>query len=69
MRRAIESGATASGGETMAPSTKPTGQAKPNNQWVAAATATVVKRRTYGQQRDRAQIESELAPAHRDRGE
>ena len=40
--RAIESGATASGGETMAPSTKPTGQARPSSQWVAAATATVV---------------------------
>ena len=43
IRRAMESGATASGGETIAPSTKPTGQGKPSSQWKAAAIATVVK--------------------------
>ena len=32
IRRAIESGATGSGGETMAPSAKPTGQEKPSSQ-------------------------------------
>ena len=40
--RAIDSGATASGGETMAPRTKPTPQERFNSQWAAAATATVV---------------------------
>ncbi len=43
MRRAIESGATASGGDTIAPSTKPTAHGRPSSQWAAAATATVVK--------------------------
>ena len=42
IRRRIDSGATASGGETIAPSTKPTGHGRPRSQWVAAATATVV---------------------------
>ena len=42
IRRAMASGATGSGGETMAPKVKPTGQAKPNSQWVAAATAIIV---------------------------
>ena len=42
MRCAIASGATASGGDTMAPNTKPTAQGKPNRKCVAAATATVV---------------------------
>ena len=28
----------------MAPNTKPTGQEKPNNQWVTAAAATAVNR-------------------------
>ncbi len=42
IRRAIESGARASGGDTMAPITKPTGQGSPNSQCVPAATATVV---------------------------
>ena len=42
MRCAIASGATASGGETMAPRTKPTAQGKPRSQWVAAAMAIVV---------------------------
>ena len=42
IRRAIDSGATASGGETIAPSTKPTGQEKPSSQWVTAAAAIVV---------------------------
>ncbi len=42
MRRAMDSGATASGGETMAPSTNPTCQERPSSQWPAAATATVV---------------------------
>ncbi len=40
--RAIDSGATASGGEMMAPSTKPTGHGSPSSQWVAAAAASVV---------------------------
>ena len=31
-----------SGGETMAPNVKPTGQGRPNSQWVTAATAVVV---------------------------
>ncbi len=38
----MDSGATASGGETMAPNTKPTGQEKPNSQCVTAAVAMVV---------------------------
>ena len=40
--RAIARGATASGGETMAPARKPIGQEKPNSQRVATATARVV---------------------------
>ena len=44
IRRATDKGATASGGETMAPSTKPTAQGNPSSQWVAAATAAAVKR-------------------------
>ena len=40
---AIANGATTSGGETMAPSTKPTPQGSPSSQCVAAATAQVVK--------------------------
>ena len=40
--RAMESGAIASGGETMAPNRKPTGQVRPRAQWLAAATAIVV---------------------------
>ena len=40
--RATESGATASGGDTIAPNTKPTGQASPSSQCAAAAVATVV---------------------------
>src|ERR1700686_1202554 len=40
--RAMESGATASGGETIAPNTKPTGQERPRSQWVVAAVAMVV---------------------------
>ena len=43
MRRAMASGARASGGETIAPSTKPTAQGQPSNQFVAAETAMVVK--------------------------
>ena len=43
IRRATDNGATASGGETIAPSTKPTAHGKPRSQWVAAATAIVVK--------------------------
>ena len=42
--RAIASGAMASGGDTIAPSTKPTGQARPSNQWAATATAAAVNR-------------------------
>src|ERR1700761_1930868 len=42
-RRAIESGATASGGDTIAPSTKPTDHGRPINQFAAAATTAVVK--------------------------
>ena len=42
--RAMESGATASGGATIAPNTKPTGHASPISQWAAAATATVVNK-------------------------
>src|SRR5262249_32842241 len=42
IRLAIESGATASVGETIAPSKNPTGQGKFNNQWLVAATAIVV---------------------------
>ena len=41
-RRAIASGATTSGGATMAPSRKPTAQGKPSRQCTAAATAQVV---------------------------
>ena len=40
--RAIESGATASGGETIAPNTKPAGQGSPSMKCAAAAVATVV---------------------------
>jgi hypothetical protein len=35
--RAMDSGATASGGETIAPNTKPAGHASPISQWAAAA--------------------------------
>ena len=42
-RRAIAIGATSSGGEMMAPSTKPTAQSQPSRKWTTAATATVVK--------------------------
>src|SRR4029450_2484610 len=42
IRRAMESGAITSGGETMAPNRKPTDQGIPNNHWVTAATAIVV---------------------------
>ena len=42
MLRATASGATASGGETIAPNTKPSGQERPKSQWAAAAAATVV---------------------------
>src|SRR5215469_376242 len=41
-RRAIASGATASGGETIAPRTNPTGQDRPSSKCVAAPAATVV---------------------------
>ena len=40
--RAIDKGATASGGETIAPRTNPTGHDRPSSQCVAAAAATVV---------------------------
>ena len=43
IRRAIDSGATGSGGETMAPRTQPTGHEKPSTQWLAAAVTMVVK--------------------------
>ncbi len=42
MRRAIDSGATASGGETIAPSTNATGHGKLSSQCIAAAVATAV---------------------------
>ena len=42
IRRAIDDGAMVSGGETIAPKTKPTGQGRPNSQWAAAAVTTVV---------------------------
>ena len=42
-RRAIASGATTSGGETMAPSTKPTLHGMPRSSCAAMATSTVVK--------------------------
>ena len=38
----MASGATTSGGETMAPSTNATGQARSSSQCATAATATVV---------------------------
>jgi hypothetical protein len=41
-RRAIASGATASGGETIAPSRKPTDQGTDKTNCAATATATVV---------------------------
>ena len=40
--RARESGATASGGDTMAPSTNPSGHDRRKIQWAAAAVASVV---------------------------
>ena len=64
----IDSGATASGGDTMAPSTKPTAHGIPSRK--CAAAATMIGREhdaADGQQRDRPQIEFELAPAHRNR--
>ena len=42
MRRAMDSGATESGGEMIAPSTKPTDQGSRRIQWAAAAAASVV---------------------------
>ena len=42
-RRTIASGATASGGATMAPSKKPMAHGMPSSQCTAAATAQVVK--------------------------
>jgi len=39
----MESGATTSGGDTMAPSTKPTASGIPSSQCATAATAQVVK--------------------------
>src|ERR1700678_36004 len=42
--RAIAIGATASGGDTIAPKTNPTGQGRPNRRWVAVAVAAVVNR-------------------------
>ena len=42
-RRAMESGATASGGDTMAPTTKPIGSGNPRSQCSAAATASAEK--------------------------
>ena len=53
----------------MAPSTKPTAHGKPSSQWVAAATASGGEDdASNGKQRDRAQVEPELPPAHRHRG-
>ena len=43
MRRAMASGATASGGETMAPSTNPSAHGSFSSQCAAAAAAMVVK--------------------------
>ncbi len=42
-RRAMAIGATSSGGEMMAPSTKATAQSQARRKWTTAATATVVK--------------------------
>ena len=42
IRRAMDNGATASGGETIAPTVKPTGQDSCSHRWQAAATSTVV---------------------------
>ena len=68
-RRAIASGATASGGDTIAPSTKPTRTRH------AEQTVHRGRHRAGGEddaaereQRDRAQVEAELAPAHRHAG-
>lgn len=44
MRRSSAIGATASGGETIAPSTKPTAQERPSTKWEMAATAAAVTR-------------------------
>ena len=41
-RRATDKGATASGGETMAPRRNPSAQGRPSSQWAAAAVAIVV---------------------------
>ena len=43
MRRAMASGATASGGDTIAPSTKPTAKGQPSSHFVASETEMVVK--------------------------
>ncbi len=68
-RRAIASGATTSGGATIAPSTKPTAHGRPSSQCAAAATAQVGEHDAADrEQRDRPQVEAELAPAHGDAG-
>ena len=53
----------------MAPNAKPTGQARPNSQWVAAATAMVVNAtQPTASSEIGTEIESELTPTHRHRG-
>ena len=42
-RFAIAMGATASGGDTTAPSTKPTAQGRPSSAWLIQATAAAVR--------------------------
>ena len=55
--------ATASGGETMAPSVKATAQPRPGTAaWTTAATTTVVARtRPIGERQDRARLGAEVA--------
>jgi len=67
--RASDNGATASGGETMAPSTNPSGQGSPKTQCAAAAVAVVVAAgvltSTYvGTRSGRNQMFSEIADLH-----
>ena len=68
-RRAIASGATTSGGAMMAPSTKPTAQSK--SKQIMRGRRHRAGREHHaaeGEQRDRPQVEPELAPAHGDAG-
>ena len=68
-RRTMASGATASVGATMAPSTKPTASGMPSTKCATAATAQAGEDdAAEREQRDRAQVEAEFAPAHGDAG-